>query len=330
MTVQNKHLAVFRFQGNLGCVNNTCLHAAGPIAEGSMRDGRVFCPWHNWDYDFQTGKGFGKESLGGYRIWEEKGDVFVDVAQPLEPRKIDPQHQRVIIQQRKFDDNDVRILGISTTVMNEKFPRASTSEFVLEQALAEIGKHDGVRTQLLKLRDLKFRACEGYYSKDKSACIWPCSITQADDSDGLIHVYRGLVEWCDIVVVASPIRWNSASSLYYKMQERLNCIQNQITLHHRVLIHNKAACFVITGGQDGVQALAGQMMMFFSELGFLFPQFPFIGWSRGWYNEEMKTNFHDVEQSDLVAEATKMITRAMRLIHTLRAGHDAGSHKQHK
>jgi multimeric flavodoxin WrbA len=148
----------------------------------------------------------------------------------------------------------------------------------------------------------------------------------------MVQIYRGLVEWCDIVVVATPIRWGSASSLYYKMQERLNALQNQITLHNRVLIKEKAACFIITGGQDGVQSVAGQLMMFFAELGFTFPQFPFIGWTRGWYNEEMKTNFTDVSKSDLVDESGKMIGRATDLIRAYRESKQpiAQTHKNHK
>ena len=58
------------------------------------------------------------------------------------------------------------------------------------------------------------------------------------------------------------------SSLYVKMAERLNCVQNQITLHDRVLIRNKVAGFIMIGGQDNVQAVAGQMMMFFARARF--------------------------------------------------------------
>ena len=70
----------------------------------------------------------------------------------------------------------------------------------------------------------------------------------------------------------------------------MNCIQNQITLNNKVLIRNKVAAFIITGGQDGIQAVAGQMMGFFSEIGYLLPQFPFIAHSLGWEAEDMERN----------------------------------------
>ena len=78
-----------------------------------------------------------------------------------------------------------------------------------------------------------------YYSKNARACTWPCSITQADEKDQMDRVYEAIVHWADVVLIATPIRWGNASSLYYKMVERLNCVQNQITIKNRQLIKNK-------------------------------------------------------------------------------------------
>ena len=151
--------------------------------------------------------------------------------------------------------------------MDAKNPRFSTSEHLLDVAL-EHARTLGAETKLIKLNDLNFRHCEGYYSKAAKACTWPCSITSMDQTDQLDQVYEMAVHWADILLIATPIRWGAASSLYYKMVERMNCIQNQITLNNKVLIRNKVAAFIITGGQDGIQAVAGQMMGFFSEIGF--------------------------------------------------------------
>ena len=43
---------------------------------------------------------------------------------------------------------------------------------------------------------------------------------------------EALVHWADAIVIASPIRWGAASSLYFKMAERLNCVQNAITIRN--------------------------------------------------------------------------------------------------
>lgn len=92
------------------------------------------------------------------------------------------------------------------------------------------------------------------------------------------------------------------------MIERMNCVQNQITIHDRVLIRNKVAGFVITGGQDNVQAVVGQMMMFFGELGFTFPQFPFVAHSRGWSAEDMENNIAYVKSDQGLRDGVKALS----------------------
>src|SRR5438034_10001358 len=87
-----------------------------------------------------------------------------------------------------------------------------------------------------------------------------------------------------------------------KMIERLNCVQNQVTIQGKVLIRNKVAAFIITGGQDNIQAVAGAMFTFWAELGFVFPPFPFIAHSRGWDAEDMQNNVRQVRTSDTLKE----------------------------
>jgi multimeric flavodoxin WrbA len=124
-------------------------------------------------------------------------------------------------------------------------------------------------------------------------------------------VYEALVHWADAVIIASPIRWGTASSLYFKMAERLNCVQNAITTRNNVLIRNKVAGFIIVGGQDNIQAVAGQMLGFFSELGFIFPQFPYIAHSRGWSHEDMEVNVEIVRHSAELAEGAAMLAKRL-------------------
>ena len=113
--------------------------------------------------------------------------------------------------------------------MDPKYPRFSTSEHLLGVALEHARTALGAEARMIRLNDLKFRNCEGYYSKAAKACTWPCSITSMDKTDQLEQVYEMAVHWADILLIATPIRWGAASSLYYKMVERMNCIQNQIT-----------------------------------------------------------------------------------------------------
>src|SRR5262249_15730771 len=215
-----------------------------------------------------------------FELKQENDDLYVNLV-PLTSAKHAPHPAHPLSREIVRAEGPLRVAGISTTAMDMAFPRYSTSDALLQTALDHAAAAHQAEIRLIRLSALKFRACEGYYSKSASACTWPCSITQMDPSDELDQVYETLIFWADVVLIATPIRWGSASSLYYKMIERMNCIQNQITIADRVLIRNKVASFIITGGQDNIQAVAGQMMMFFGEIGFLFPQFPFIAHSRG-------------------------------------------------
>ncbi len=188
--------------------------------------------------------------------------------------------------------------------MDADNPRFSTSDALLDAAMSHPAA-GGAETRLVRLRDLAFRACEGNYSKASHACTWPCAITERDPGDQLTPVYEGLVHWADVVLISTPIRWGNASSLYYRMIERLNCIQNQITIHNKRLIHNKVAALIITGGQDNIQAVAGSMLTFWAELGFVFPAFPFIAHSRGWDAEDMQNNVRQVRDSDSLRVASR-------------------------
>jgi multimeric flavodoxin WrbA len=193
--------------------------------------------------------------------------------------------------------------------MTADHPRYSTSDDLLEHALATAAGSLECETRLVRMRNLSFRACEGYYSKSSRACTWPCSITQMDAGDEMEQVYEGVVHWADAILVATPIRWGAASSLYYKMVERMNCIQNQETIANKHLLRNKVAGFIITGGQDNVQAVAGQMLGFFAEIGCQFPQFPYIAHSRGWSAEDMENNQSHVRRSRSLHDGAAELAR---------------------
>jgi multimeric flavodoxin WrbA len=148
-----------------------------------------------------------------------------------------------------------------------------------------------------------------------------------DDKDQMDQVYEAFVHWADVVLVATPIRWGAASSLYYRMVERMNCIQNQITLRNEVLIRNKVGAFIITGGQDNVQAVSGQMLMFFAEIGFVFPPFPFVAHTLGWNFEDMERNTEYVQQSEALRQGTRqLIERSMSMASDLIARNACAPH----
>jgi multimeric flavodoxin WrbA len=123
-----------------------------------------------------------------------------------------------------------------------------------------------------------------------------------------------------VFLIATPIRWGGPSSLYSKMIERMNCIQNQLTIASRTLLQNKVVCAIITGGQDNVQGVAGQILGFFTELGCHIPQYAYIAHSRGWSAEDMERNIAVVKHSEELRQAAcALVERGIELAERLLA-----------
>jgi nitrite reductase/ring-hydroxylating ferredoxin subunit/multimeric flavodoxin WrbA len=330
-------IAVFNVDGKYYCISNKCQHQGGPLSKGILDEKKkvVTCPWHGWKYSIIDGKAphEGGDSVDSYetKIIEDKlyvNSIPTNIGKRVtQPHKEYSELQNSVREYLTHTDKDSRlqfsrdvkktprILGISTTNSNDKIaPRKSTSEDALNYAL-DYAKHEfGAETKVIKLRDLHFKHCEEYYSKNASACIFPCSISEMDKDDQMIEVYQKVILWADVVIIATPIRWGNASSLYYQMVQRMNCVQNQSITNERYLIRDKVAAFIITGGQDNVQHVAGELLTFWSQLGFVFGKFPFVGWTRGWYAEDTENNFDKMKDNEhMRQDIIKTISAAVEM-----------------
>ena len=80
ITVGTRQFAVFRSGGELRAVDGRCPHQGGPLAEGTLCDGALRCPWHGYDFDAETGKGRSNEfSVEVLQVREESGAVEIAV-----------------------------------------------------------------------------------------------------------------------------------------------------------------------------------------------------------------------------------------------------------
>lgn len=311
VTLGKQLIAITRRGGQWGAISGQCNHVGGPLGQGRLDGDFIVCPWHYWKFHWQSGSGepgYEDDRVPSHAVRAENGRVLVS-RKAATPRGRKPHPPHPLARPVRREEGPVRVLGISTTAMTADHPRYSTSEDLLEHALTVARDEDGLATQLIRLRELSFRPCEGFYSKSARACTWPCSITQMDANDQMERVYEGIVHWADVVLISTPIRWGAASSLYFRMAERLNCVQNQETIANRHLLKRKVAGFIITGGQDNVQAVAGQLLGFFGELGCQFAQFPYIAHSRGWSAEDMERNQQAVRESTALHEGAAALAR---------------------
>ncbi|MEZ4423538.1 MAG: NAD(P)H-dependent oxidoreductase [Gemmatimonadota bacterium] len=316
-------LALVHRNGRFTAISGACNHVGGPLGEGVLDGEYVVCPWHFWKFHHETGEGepgYEADRVPTYAVEVRDGRVYVNRVAATRRAKA-PHAPHPLARDVHRDEGPVRVVGISTTMMPATYPRYSTSEALLDHAL-DHAEAQGSRVQRIRLRDLAFRPCEGFYSKSAHACTWPCSITQMDPTDQMDRVYEAFVHGADVILLATPIRWGAASSLYYRMVERMNCIQNQETIAGRHLLRNKVVGLIITGGQDNVQGLAGQMLGFFAELGCQFPQFPYIAHSRGWSAEDMENNVRHVQESEALREGARgLVERCVEMAELMIAGH---------
>ena len=76
--VDGATVAVFYADGDYFAVENTCPHQGGPLGEGKVEDGCVYCPWHGWQFDLASGEHVhGKATARTYDVRVEDGIVHV-------------------------------------------------------------------------------------------------------------------------------------------------------------------------------------------------------------------------------------------------------------
>ncbi len=70
-------LCVAMIDGEPLALDNVCPHRGGPLAEGTIEDGKVICPWHQWEFDLATGAATdGSGSVAAYPLRRD-GDAIL-------------------------------------------------------------------------------------------------------------------------------------------------------------------------------------------------------------------------------------------------------------
>ncbi len=55
VNVAGRDIAIFEVAGEIVATAGKCLHAGGPLCQGSLDAAILTCPWHGWSYDLNTG-----------------------------------------------------------------------------------------------------------------------------------------------------------------------------------------------------------------------------------------------------------------------------------
>jgi nitrite reductase/ring-hydroxylating ferredoxin subunit len=79
-SVEGTQVALFLLDGDVHALENVCPHQGGPLGEGKVEDGCVFCPWHGWEFDVATGEHVqGLASANAFPVTVDDGDVYVSL-----------------------------------------------------------------------------------------------------------------------------------------------------------------------------------------------------------------------------------------------------------
>ena len=137
ISINRTKLAVSFRDGSFGVISAVCNHVGGPLGDGRVDGDYVVCPWHNWKFHHRTGEGepgYEADCVPRYEHRIENGRLLVDLDSATKPNKVKhPPHDlaRPVVREA----GPIRVVGISTTVMDEAHPRYSTSDALLETAI---------------------------------------------------------------------------------------------------------------------------------------------------------------------------------------------------
>jgi len=199
----------------------------------------------------------------------------------------------------------IKILGLSGSSRQQA--GMSKSERLLKKALDQYAS-SGCTTKFLRLKDLKIYDCEGNYSENPAYCTYPCQSSLKYDDDEMQKVYDAVLD-ADILILATPIRWNNHSALVQKFVERMNAIENQYSWFGNRMIRKKVAGLIIIGHVDGIQHVAGNLLNFFSWLGFHIPDAAIASWV-GENDEDTTKDWEAIQHNKYTQEDLQNLVRS--------------------
>lgn len=77
-------ILVANVEGAFYAMDNMCSHSGGSLADGTLRQHIVRCPFHGWEFDVRTGCAvmIKDECLPTFTVVEDEGQLFVEVPDP--------------------------------------------------------------------------------------------------------------------------------------------------------------------------------------------------------------------------------------------------------
>ncbi len=135
-------------------------------------------------------------------------------------------------------------------------PELSNTEEVTQLVLDTMKQHhDQIEVETVRLSDKNIPVGLGFKESDDDE--WPGIVAQ--------------IQAADIVLFATPIWWGNRSSLMQRIIERMDAFDEEVIAGGRAELLNKVAGVVITGSEDGAQAVLAGIMEVLTFMNFTLP-----------------------------------------------------------
>ncbi|UTR11167.1 flavodoxin family protein [Evansella sp. LMS18] len=146
----------------------------------------------------------------------------------------------------------VKALFLNGTL--KKSPQESNTEALIKKS-AEVFSKEGAETEVIRLVD--YNIDYGIMEEDEGDDEW-------------LGIHNKIME-ADILVIATPIWLGEKSSIIKKALERLNGVSGKTNSKGQSIFYNKVGGVVVTGNEDGAQAVSRSVLYALTQLGFTIP-----------------------------------------------------------
>lgn len=186
------------------------------------------------------------------------------------------------------DTADLDVIAFNCSLKSGNAKEASSTEVLLSQLLAELGKH-GARGEVVRAVDHNIKP--GVTSDEGEGDDWP-------------RLRRRILA-ADILVIGTPIWLGQPSSVAKRVMERMDAFLGETDDNGRMPSYGKVGIVVVVGNEDGAHHCAAELIQAMTEVGFTCPP----GGVTYWVGEAQgDTVYKDLPNPPkVIAETTAML-----------------------
>jgi multimeric flavodoxin WrbA len=143
--------------------------------------------------------------------------------------------------------------------------------------------------------------------------IWPGTCTHMGEGDEWPMILDELLK-SQIIIMATPIWWNSPSSEIQRVIERLDELHDEIMQGSPSRLAGKVGGVVISGDSDGAQSVIASVANFYNAIGLTFPPFASLSVLSGQLAKGKKPSREEIMEiyrKDYTATAEKMVRQLL-------------------